>query len=97
MTSSNISKRSQVAVLYLLACAWNALWFSGLLSMKRARFLIWDILTMSIPLLYLYLLIRFAAVEHDFIRKHPCGFYGAVAVGILPWIIFLIVVLCLRP
>ncbi|SRR6266436_6342080 len=97
MTGSRISKRSQVAVLYLLACAWNVFWFSGLLSMKRGRLLIWAILTWFIPLLFLYLLVRFAADEREFIRKHPLGFYGALAVGILPWTIFCIIVFSLRP
>jgi hypothetical protein len=87
-----MSRRSQVALLYFLACSCNALVISGFLSSlyKRGRPLFFDILTPCLLLLYLYLVLRFAAAEDEYIRKHPFRFYGSVLIGFFPWIAYVV-------
>jgi hypothetical protein len=79
-----MSRGSQVALLYFLACSYDALLISGFLSFKRGRPLVFDILTPCLLLLFLYLVLRFAAAEDEYIRKHPFRFYGSVRNRIFP-------------
>jgi len=95
-----MSRGSQVALLYFLACSYDALLISGFLSFKRGRPLVFDILTPCLLLLFIYLMLRFAAAEDEYIRKHRFAFYGSVVIGFFPWIAFVVIVggsLLLRP
>ena len=104
---TRISQRMQIGILYTIPGLWYALCAFACLRAKagpsfsdqrldlfvdvaQAMFILFA------PIVYLYLLIRFAFVEHEFIRKHPFPFYGCVALGFLPWIIFCTTVLLHR-
>src|SRR5581483_1927232 len=92
MDSPAISKRSQLGLLYFLAFACDLLWPYEFVQMKRSVPLLIDVLGFCAPVLYLYFLIRFAAVHHRFIRHHPFSFYGALSLFFLPPLVFLSVI-----
>src|SRR5437762_1383730 len=99
MTTIRISPRAQVMVLYLLAGIWNAIWLTGRAVSKGAssHHIAWGIVFLLIPPVYLYLALRFPVLERQFIKMHPFLFYGAFGLAFFPWIIFCILIFCLRP
>src|SRR5262245_55155698 len=99
MTIIRISPRVQITGMYLLACTWNAIWLTGRVLGKEAssHSVIWGILFLFIPPVFLYLWLRFAVLERPFVKNHPIIYFGAIGLAALPWICVCILVLMLRP
>ena len=98
MTTFPISPRAQVAALYVLAGIWNAIWLTGRVISKGAyHHIIWTILFLLIPPVFLYLAVRLTFRERQYLSQHSFAFYGALGVAFLPFIGFLILIICLRP
>ena len=99
MTDIRISPRAQVGVLYALAVIWNAIWMTGRVISKGASYhhIIWPILFMLIPPVFLYLAVRFTFRERQYLNEHESAFYGALGLACLPFISFLVLILCLHP
>jgi hypothetical protein len=98
MTTLRVSPRLQIKVLYILACIWNAIWLTGRVFGKGAyHHIIWSILFLLIPPLFLYLAVRLTFRERQYLSEHPFAFYGAIGLAFVPFIGFCILIILLRP
>jgi hypothetical protein len=87
MNTSRISPGIQLAFLYVTAALWYGVFAVAVSSGKEflgSLPVICIFFVFIAPILFFYILLRVAFVEHVFIAKHPVVFGGAVAVTIAP-------------
>jgi hypothetical protein len=94
LVSSRISPPLQIALVYVLAAIWQVIFIKGVADPKDGAswHIIWNILFLFIPPVWIYLMVRFARSERIFVASHPKVFWGAIAVAMLPPFLFMVLV-----
>jgi len=95
MITFRVSPRSQIIVLYLLAGIWNAIWMTGRFFNSYYH-VIWPILFVFIPVIFLYVAVRLTFAEAQYLKEHPRAFDGALGLAVLPFSLMILLFFSFR-
>jgi len=86
LVKSRISPPLQITLIYVLAAIWQVIFIKGTADPKDGAswHIIWNILFLFIPPMWIYLMVRFAKSERVFVASHPKIFWGAIAAAVVP-------------